>query len=93
MGGVYDVTEFTGHPGGYGRLEMVAGCDLEPFWKVYTQHNRGHILEVLQRYKIGWLSDEEAEEQVRRERCLNNYHYHLNNLLTQTHIHSAPSEG
>mmetsp|Transcript_9028 Transcript_9028/g.18069 ORF Transcript_9028/g.18069 Transcript_9028/m.18069 type:complete len:636 (-) Transcript_9028:82-1989(-) len=63
MGGVYDVTEFTGHPGGYGRLEMVAGCDLEPFWKVYTQHNRGHILEVLQRYKIGWLSDEEAEEQ------------------------------
>ena len=34
MGGVYDVTDFTGHPGGYGRLEMVAGMDLEPFWKV-----------------------------------------------------------
>jgi len=25
MGGVFDVTDFTGHPGGYGRLQMVAG--------------------------------------------------------------------
>ncbi|GMH86965.1 hypothetical protein TrVE_jg3486 [Triparma verrucosa] len=63
MGNVFDVTDFTGHPGGYGRLEMVAGCDLEPFWKVYTQHNRGHILQYLERYKIGHLSDEEAELQ------------------------------
>ena len=69
MGNVFDVTDFTGHPGGYGRLEMVAGCDLEPFWKVYTQHNRGHILQYLERYKIGHLSDEEAELQVRRCDC------------------------
>jgi hypothetical protein len=46
-GGVFDVTEFTGHPGGVGRLQMVAGEDLEPFWKVYTQHNRGHIVECV----------------------------------------------
>jgi len=63
MGGVYDITDFTGHPGGYGRLEMVAGYDLEPFWKIYTQHNRGHILQYLQRYQIGRLSDDEAEVQ------------------------------
>lgn len=56
-------TDFTGHPGGYGRLEMVAGYDLEPFWKIYTQHNRGHILQYLQRYQIGRLSDAEAEIQ------------------------------
>jgi sulfite oxidase len=63
QGVVYDVTEFTGHPGGYGRLRMVAGQDLEPFWKVYTQHNRGHILEFLQRYRIGVLSAADAEAQ------------------------------
>lgn len=63
-GGVYDVTDFTGHPGGVGRLQMVAGMDLEPFWNVYTQHNRGHVTNnILQRYKIGTLSDAEAEIQ------------------------------
>ena len=46
-GSVYDVTDFTGHPGGYGRLQMAAGNDLEVFWKVYTQHNRGHIDTIL----------------------------------------------
>jgi cytochrome b involved in lipid metabolism len=63
-GKVFDVTDFTGHPGGYGRLEMVAGSDLAPFWTVYTQHNRGHVLDFLQRYKIGYLSPEEAKQQV-----------------------------
>jgi cytochrome b involved in lipid metabolism len=63
QGVVYDVTEFTGHPGGYGRLQMIAGQDLEPFWRVYTQHNRGHILEFLHRYRIGVLSAEDAEAQ------------------------------
>jgi cytochrome b involved in lipid metabolism len=59
--GVYDVTEFTGHPGGYGRIQMAAGGDLEVFWSVYTQHNRGHIEILLERYKIAELSEEEAK--------------------------------
>jgi len=59
-GSVYDVTEFTGHPGGVGRLQMAAGGDLEVYWKIYTQHNRGHIVEsVLAPYKIGVVSDED----------------------------------
>jgi sulfite oxidase len=63
QGIVYDVSDFTGHPGGYGRLEMASGHDLEPFWRVYTQHNRGHIVEeILVRYRIGRLSPKEAEE-------------------------------
>jgi sulfite oxidase len=63
QGVVYDVSDFTGHPGVYGRLEMASGHDLEPFWRVYTQHNRGHIVdEILIRYRIGRLSPEEAEE-------------------------------
>ena len=40
QGGLYDMTDFTGHPGGVGRLQMAAGNDLEVYWKVYTQHNR-----------------------------------------------------
>jgi len=60
-GGVYDVTDFTGHPGGYGRLQMSAGNDLEAFWSLYTQHNRGHVVGLLQRYRIGFLSVEDAE--------------------------------
>jgi sulfite oxidase len=56
-GGVYDVTDFTGHPGGVGRLKMAAGGDLEIYWKIYTQHNRGHVVEhVMAPYKIGELS-------------------------------------
>merc|ERR1740130_1116641 len=61
-GSVYDITDFTGHPGGYGRLEMASGNDLEPFWSVYTQHNRGHVRELLQRYCIGELSPAEAKQ-------------------------------
>ena len=29
QGSLYDVTKFTGHPGGVGRLQMAAGSDLE----------------------------------------------------------------
>ena len=46
-GGVFDVTDFTGHPGGVGRIQMVSGEDLEPFWRVYTQHNRGHVVDCV----------------------------------------------
>jgi len=67
-GGVYDITDFTGHPGGYGRLQMAAGNDLQAFWTVYTQHNRGHVVELLQRYRIGYLSDKEAV--ISRERTV-----------------------
>jgi sulfite oxidase len=57
QGALYDVTSFTGHPGGIGRLRMAAGGDLEVYWKVYTQHNRGHITaDVMSAYKIGVLS-------------------------------------
>ena len=44
-----DMTHFTGHPRGVGRLQMAAGNDLEVYWGVYTQHNRGHIAEHMKR--------------------------------------------
>jgi sulfite oxidase len=58
---VYDVTDFTlGHPGGTDRLLMAAGMDLEPYFDIYTEHYRGHVLPFLQRFKIGRLTDADA---------------------------------
>mmetsp|Transcript_14143 Transcript_14143/g.27102 ORF Transcript_14143/g.27102 Transcript_14143/m.27102 type:complete len:656 (-) Transcript_14143:81-2048(-) len=60
-GGVYDMTPFAqGHPGGNPRLLMAAGQDLEPYWDVYRQHLRGHVVEWIEKYRIGNLTPEEA---------------------------------
>jgi cytochrome b involved in lipid metabolism len=62
-GAVYDLTFFlNGHPGGTPRLLMAAGQDLEPYWNVYQQHFRGHLLEWMERYRIGNLSPQDAEK-------------------------------
>eukprot|EP00741_Cyanophora_paradoxa_P012287 tig00000169_g11873.t1 len=46
-GAVYDVTEFVaGHPGGAAKLMLAAGGPLEPFWKIYSQHNQKEVREV-----------------------------------------------
>jgi len=58
---VYDVTDFAmGHPGGADRLQMAAGMDMEPFFDIYTEHYRGHVIPFMQRFKIGRLSDSDA---------------------------------
>lgn len=55
--GVYDVTAFLdAHPGGSGRIEMVDGNDLGRFWSVYELHNRPHIRNLLEEYRIGSLT-------------------------------------
>ena len=62
-GAVYDLTFFiNGHPGGTPRLLMAAGQDLEPYWGVYRQHFRGHIVNWMERYRIGNLSPEDAKK-------------------------------
>jgi sulfite oxidase len=40
---------------------MAAGQDLEPYWEVYRQHLRGHVVDWMEKYRIGSLSPEEAE--------------------------------
>jgi sulfite oxidase len=65
-GAVYDVTTFlTAHPGGASRLSMAAGKDLEPFWGVYRQHYRGHVLAFLEKYRIGNLSKKDSAQLVK----------------------------
>ena len=60
-GAVYDMTAFqNGHPGGAPRLQMAAGQDLEPYWHVYRQHFRGHVIQWMEKYRIGNLSPQDA---------------------------------
>ena len=62
-GGVYDITEFLfSHPGGKERLLMAGGQDLTPFWKIYQQHNRSHVQEFIERYRIGNLSEADGKK-------------------------------
>lgn len=49
-----------GHPGGLPRLLMAAGQDLEPYWDIYRQHFRGHVLEWIETKRIGNLSAEDT---------------------------------
>jgi sulfite oxidase len=75
-GGVYNVTPFLeAHPGGTGRIEMTNGRDLSGYWSIYELHNRPHIHALLEEYRIGSLSPEDAkraEEESKHD--LDNYY-------------------
>ena len=61
-GVVYDVTTFLHeHPGGLDTLLHAAGQDLEAFWDKYPIHYKKDVLSILQPYRIGRLSDADAE--------------------------------
>lgn len=73
-GGVYDMTTFLDcHPGGAGRIQMVNGGDLEAYWEVYALHNRPHIQNLIEHYRIGHLSPEDAKK-ASEESVFSNYY-------------------
>ena len=73
-GGVYDVTSFMDHhPGGSTRIEMVGGNDLCGYWKIYTLHFREHIQKLLQKYRIGNLTETDRII-IESESSLNNHY-------------------
>lgn len=73
-GGVYDISWFVrGHPGGYDRILMANGNDLEPFWEVYKLHFRPHIQHLVEDYRIGNLSDQDAKKMKDRTVFKNMY--------------------
>lgn len=41
---------------------MAAGQDLEPYWEIYRQHFRGHVVQWMEKYRIGNLSPEDAQK-------------------------------
>lgn len=62
--GVYDITEFVEqHPGGLEKIMLAAGSNIDPFWRMYQQHNVPHIREILEMYRIGDL----VESDIRKE--------------------------
>lgn len=58
-GGVYDITEFVeNHPGGKDKIMLAAGKSIEPFWRLYQQHEgRGMAVAQLEKMRIGDVVD------------------------------------
>ncbi len=61
-GYVYDITSFIiEHPGGKEPLLGAGGQDISAFWEKYLIHFSKDALSVLEKYKIGKLSEKDAE--------------------------------
>ena len=74
--GIYDVTEFLeAHPGGPARIMMVQGQDLAKFWNIYQLHDRGHILKLLEEYKIGKLTSADYKKVSEETIFSNSYEF------------------
>ncbi|KZC12435.1 putative sulfite oxidase, mitochondrial [Dufourea novaeangliae] len=59
--GVYDITDFIQkHPGGSSKITMAAGSSIEPFWKIFANHNTLEIYELLESMRIGNISKSDA---------------------------------
>ncbi|XP_067880703.1 sulfite oxidase, mitochondrial isoform X2 [Heterodontus francisci] len=62
--GVYDITKFVDlHPGG-NKIMLAAGGAIEPFWAMYAVHKQEHVYKMLEEYKIGELSPEDAKQMM-----------------------------
>lgn len=63
--GVYDITDFIPqHPGGSEKISMAAGSSIEPFWMLYGVHKNPNVLAILEKFRIGNLSEKDAAEAV-----------------------------
>ena len=61
-GSVYDVSEFIAeHPGGPAKILLAAGGSVEPFWKLYKQHDAPAVREKLASMRIGALAAVDAD--------------------------------
>ncbi|XP_076241641.1 sulfite oxidase [Calliopsis andreniformis] len=59
--GVYDITDFIEkHPGGPSKIIMAAGSSIEPFWRIFANHNTSEIYGLLESMRIGNISKEDA---------------------------------
>jgi len=61
--GVYDITDFVlSHPGGVSKIMLAAGKAIDPFWRVYQQHENSKLpKQLLAGMRIGSLDPEEPE--------------------------------
>ena len=55
---VYDISDFIdSHPGGKDKIMLATNRSLEPYWNMYRQHYRPEVFEILEKMKVGELSD------------------------------------
>ena len=61
--GVYDITTFVAnHPGGTDKIMLAAGSNIEPFWKLYTQHTSSALAtQILESLRIGDLHADDVK--------------------------------
>lgn len=61
--GVYDITDFIlSHPGGVQKIMLAAGKAIDPFWRVYQQHQNSVLpKQILSGLRIGSLDPTEPE--------------------------------
>ncbi|KAI3630133.1 hypothetical protein MIR68_011568 [Amoeboaphelidium protococcarum] len=65
---VYDITKFVqSHPGG-NRIMLAAGGPVEPYWKVYTIHDKPEVRQILEEYKIGELDPRDVADQSKQKK-------------------------
>jgi sulfite oxidase len=58
--GVYDLSVFAkNHPGGAEKLLMAKGGPIEPFWEQYPFHKEAQVLDLLSKYRIGDLHEDD----------------------------------
>lgn len=61
--GVYDVTDYlTKHPGGDTNILKEAGRSLDPVFRVWKMHYSQHVLNLLEKYRIGNICHEDLEQ-------------------------------
>jgi sulfite oxidase len=64
-GNVYDITDYVNsHPGGPDKIMMAGGGAVDTFWSFYPVHKNSPVLNVLEKYRIGGLAEEDREAHV-----------------------------
>ena len=60
--GVYDITEFIEqHPGGEVILRACGGS-IDPYWKLFTIHQKPEVYDILKQYRIGCIDERDLRD-------------------------------
>ncbi|XP_011498053.1 PREDICTED: probable sulfite oxidase, mitochondrial [Ceratosolen solmsi marchali] len=63
--GVYNITNFVSkHPGGQNMILMAAGSYIDPFWKIFANHNNKETLKILESMRIGNLNSADVYKKI-----------------------------
>lgn len=59
---VYDITDWVpSHPGGEVIMRAVGG-NIEPYWSIFTNHQKQYVYDILEQYFIGFIDPQDLED-------------------------------